>query len=197
MTVHQIAHARELASTGRRDEAVAYLVAASTANQQSAALQVELGHLHLATNAFREADKCFLQALRIEPENATACLGRSAALLGLQRATESLAEIDTALHLEPGRAEFHTHRGHVLCRLGRLEDAERAYRHALDLDPTDATACFVLFHVLEHRQQVADAIVLLRRFAAENPTEIKLRLHLARLLDKSGQLPARQILDWA
>jgi tetratricopeptide (TPR) repeat protein len=74
----------------------------------------------------------------------------------------------------------------VLCRLGRPDDGQRAYRKALDLDPADETACFVLCHLLEHRAQIAESVLLLRRFAAENPTEVKLCLHLARLLERTG-----------
>jgi len=47
----------------------------------------------------------------------------------------ALAAVEGALALRPLEAEYHHHRANILAILGRIDDAERAHREAIRLDP--------------------------------------------------------------
>jgi ABC-type polysaccharide/polyol phosphate export permease/Flp pilus assembly protein TadD len=53
------------------------------------------------------------------------------------RPEEALAAIERALALAPAQAEYHLHRGNLLYRLARFEQAAEAFEHAAILDPED------------------------------------------------------------
>jgi predicted Zn-dependent protease len=47
----------------------------------------------------------------------------------------ALAAVEGALTHKPLEAEYHHHRANILAILGRINDAERAHREAIRLDP--------------------------------------------------------------
>jgi tetratricopeptide (TPR) repeat protein len=69
---------------------------------------------------------------------------RGAALIGLKRWDDALADYDDGLKLEgihdADRARFQRGRGFALTELGRLDDAEAAYRDSLKFDPGNVRA---------------------------------------------------------
>jgi tetratricopeptide (TPR) repeat protein len=69
---------------------------------------------------------------------------RGAALIGLKRWDDALADYDDGLKLEAlkdlDRARFLRGRGFALTEIGRLDDAETAYRDSLKVEPGNAGA---------------------------------------------------------
>jgi cytochrome c-type biogenesis protein CcmH len=74
------------------------------------------------------------------------------------------------------------------------DQAERAFRYALSLDPTDRVALFFMGQISAAHGQNADAIVLWQRLLSEMPANSPFRQELvdniARLKAASGQAPA-------
>ncbi len=80
------------------------------------------GRRHLQRQDHEKARKSFDRALVLRPGNPDALMGRAAALVGLSRLPEALADMDAAIAVQP-RAEWRARRGMVLYTLGRLPEA--------------------------------------------------------------------------
>ena len=95
--------------------------------------------LHLA-GRFGEAQELYARILDAEPEQPDALhyLGVLAGQIG--RGEFGLTLIDKALALRPVEADIHANRANLLRGLGRLDEAEAGYRHALALRPDFAEA---------------------------------------------------------
>lgn len=68
-----------------------------------------------------------------------------------------------------GSPQSHYLLGRQMQRAGRLDDAERAYRHALDLDPTHADSVNGLAAISAARGELDIAIALLEELARDYP----------------------------
>ena len=85
------------------------------------------------------AEAAFRRAVELAPEKAGFRTPLSAMLFRQQRIEEGLAEARGAVAVEPMNARAHGYLGHVLQLLGQLEAAEASMRHAVGLDPRDAS----------------------------------------------------------
>ena len=74
------------------------------------------------------------------------------------RAAEALAAFDTSLRLNPRDHKAHNNRGSMLQVLGLLPEAERAYRHALELRPDLEPPYVNLGKLLEQQRNMERAI---------------------------------------
>src|SRR5277367_4314735 len=102
---------------------------------------------HFQAGRLGEAEQACRQALQADPHHVASLL-----LLGLiaDRAGHSqaaLALFDQTLALSPDFAQAHCSRGMTLGGLGRLEEAEQAFRRSLALKPGQAEAWFGLGNV--------------------------------------------------
>lgn len=86
-----------------------------------------------------------LETRRDDPD---ALVLAGAALLSAGDASASLTVLDRAALLAPEAATAHYNRGRALERLGRLEDAARAYSRTMDLEPEHAPAANRLRNLL-------------------------------------------------
>jgi tetratricopeptide (TPR) repeat protein len=101
-----------------------------------AATYVNRGVLYLAMGDYNHAKRDFDQAARTEPGLGEAYVNRGAALIGLGRNRDGVAEIDRGLALnasEPEKAYFN--RALAEERLNDLKAAYDDYRKALELKP--------------------------------------------------------------
>ena len=98
-----------------------------------------------------KAEVEFRKVLKANPDNAGAMnyIGYMLADANL-RLEESLDLITKALDIEPGNGAYLDSLGWVQFRLGRLEDAEKNLRRALDKTPRDPT---VHDHMAEHADE--------------------------------------------
>lgn len=80
----------------------------------------------------------FQQAIKINPNRASAWIGRGHALYDLERYRAALAAYDQASQLQPNNAAGWQGRGEVLYRLERFEAAVTALDKALQISPNNA-----------------------------------------------------------
>ncbi len=73
------------------------------------------------------------------PDNARGLGNLGAALLERKDVAGALAQFDRLAQLQPGNASNHSNRGRALLRLGQLDEAEEAYKLALQLNPETET----------------------------------------------------------
>lgn len=80
------------------------------------------------------------RALSLDPRNVEVLSNRGAALRGLDRPQDALADYERAIALAPAHAPAHTNRGVALAALNRFAEARQSYDRALALAPGDARA---------------------------------------------------------
>ena len=99
----------------------------------------ELGAMSYSAQRHEEAERYFEQCLRLDPNDpayhfavARACLQQTAHKEKLSKALDELAR---TLTLAPGHAPAYRLLGQALQQTDRLEEAARAFEHAIDLEP--------------------------------------------------------------
>jgi Tfp pilus assembly protein PilF len=105
------------------------------------------------------AEAEFRKVLKANPENAGAMnyIGYMLANAN-QRLEESLGLITKALDIEPGNGAYLDSLGWVQFRLGRLDDAEKNLRLALQKTPRDPTVHDHMANVLMKQSKVREAV---------------------------------------
>jgi Tfp pilus assembly protein PilF len=106
-----------------------------------------------------KAEVEFRKVLKANPENAGAMnyIGYMLADANL-RLEESLGLITKALDIEPGNGAYLDSLGWVQFRLGRLDEAEKNLRLALDKTPRDPTVHDHMANVLMKESKVREAV---------------------------------------
>lgn len=106
-----------------------------------------------------KAEAEFRKVLKADPDNAGAMnyIGYMLADANL-RLEESLDLITKALDLEPGNGAYLDSLGWVQYRLGRLEDAEKNLRRALEKTPKDPTVHDHMADILMKESKVKEAV---------------------------------------
>jgi TolB-like protein/Tfp pilus assembly protein PilF len=95
------------------------------------------------------AEKAFQQALRLNPNLASARRSYSHLLCHMGRMEEAIQHIERALELDPLNSKTHAFYGMVLFYHRRFDDAIAAFRTALDIEPSNWVAlggmCLILY----------------------------------------------------
>jgi tetratricopeptide (TPR) repeat protein len=137
------------------------------------------GQLEAAVSGYRRAIGLF-------PDYADAHLGLAGALEKLNRPSEAVAEWETARRLGVESPELYSGLSLSLLQLGRRAEAEAAARQALSMDPSSASAHYLLACslVLQAKARV-EALAHLARAAGRVP---KAWLMSARLRAQDGDV---------
>jgi tetratricopeptide (TPR) repeat protein len=91
---------------------------------------LSLGNFAMAEGDLRRAHVYYDQLVRIAPHNPLALADRGITLAALERDAEALEDLDLALERDPSLAQAHAHRGIILLRLGRRQEACHAFHEA-------------------------------------------------------------------
>ncbi len=142
-------------------------------------------HLNLAEAyrmAGRSADAAdsYRRVIALKPDHAAAHshLGRVLCELGTTPEV-ALGHCRVAVALDPAVADTHRDIAYVLRRIGRMPEAEAAYREALRLQPDDATALNELGTLLGEADRFDEALDCHQRAAALRPGDGLIRANLA------------------
>lgn len=101
----------------------------------------------------------------------------------------ALKEFRTAAELDAKMLQVHYNAGQSLIRLNRLEDAEREFRAELLMNSADVTAKYHLAYVLlEQKQQIEQALALLRETVAARPQYADAQYQLGKTLIERGEI---------
>jgi tetratricopeptide (TPR) repeat protein len=102
---------------------------------------LEEGNSHYKANRFTEALIAFEEALRLDPNDATAYNGKGKALRRLNRYEEALVTFEQAIRLNPHYPKAYCGKGDSLSDgFNRYEEALAAYEQAIRLDSHCADA---------------------------------------------------------
>lgn len=110
------------------------------------------GMLELTKRVPEAALRCFSMALRVDPRNLAAMLGKARVLLGKRQYQQALAIYQQVLiHRPMGKPDVRIGIGICLSKLGHTEDARRALARASEVDPA-AAAPHILLATLDLNQ---------------------------------------------
>ncbi|WP_019818713.1 tetratricopeptide repeat protein [Saccharomonospora saliphila] len=107
-------------------------------------------------------------------------------LVRRRRPLEALTALEPVLHADPDKASVQLLAGRAYFHSAQLRRAEQALTRALELDPCDDYARFVLGRTLQRLGRMAEALGQLRIATAMNP--------LPEYHDAVGQVAARVAL---
>jgi tetratricopeptide (TPR) repeat protein len=130
----------------------------------------------------------FEQALRLDPNNASAHIGLSAALSGRGNIDAAIAHCEQALKTRPDFVAGHFQVANALAQRGRLEAAIGHYRKAIEIEPDNAKAHYNLATILNQHGEPGAAIAEYRKALEIEPDDSAAQYDFALLLESSGQL---------
>ena len=87
-----------------------------------------------------QAEQEYLQILQVSKNDPDNWLGLANVFLGEGKTQEALRAADTAVQLDPGRADLHMVRGRALAAAGEPKNAQLEFQKALRLDPANEEA---------------------------------------------------------
>ncbi|MGH9941225.1 MAG: tetratricopeptide repeat protein [Pyrinomonadaceae bacterium] len=133
----------------------------------------------------------FARLAEQQPKNAPARFYAAQGFVMIEDYERALKEFQAVAALDPNLPQVHYGAGQSLIRLNRLEEAEQEFRQELKLNPADETAKYHLAYVLlERKQQIAEALALLREAVAARPDYADARYQLGKALIEQGDVNA-------
>jgi tetratricopeptide (TPR) repeat protein len=122
------------------DLSIDYMLQAVDVWPDNAVYRANLGNAYISANRADEAVAHLQRAVKLKPGLVEGSANLARALRKSGAAAQALPHIDKALSLDPGRIASIAVRGDILGDLGRLEEAEAAYRSVLAKEPLSPQA---------------------------------------------------------
>ena len=113
---------------------------AARLDSNDANIPFNLGQVAKTQEQYERAARLFRQTLQLDPDYHEAQVDLGDCLLLTGHPSEALEVLDTAVKALPGDAMAHTLRAMALDDLGRPDEANAAYRRALQIDPNHIEA---------------------------------------------------------
>ncbi len=129
-----------------------------------------------------EARDFFLEAIRRQPERASAHFNLGLAWLRLNNPIEAERSFERAIRLEPTDAAAHLQIGHLFRQLGRFAEAVVAYRHAATFSPAKIDGYKALATMLFDVGQALEAVDALLTATKITPNDAELHNDLGNAL---------------
>ncbi|HYT28427.1 MAG TPA: tetratricopeptide repeat protein [Ktedonobacteraceae bacterium] len=133
---------------------------------------------------YEEALAAYEQAIRLDPDDATAYNNKSAALIKLKRYEEALIALEQAIRLDPKNAVGYTEKGAALDQLGRYEEALIALVQAVQLDPNNTLAHKRRGAVLNKLGRYEEALAAYEQAIRLDPDDVTAYTDKAAVLNK-------------
>jgi len=124
----------------RGEEAVDLALQALAAAPRDQLSAIHAAELLLRQGRFEDGATIAHEAAAFDPGDPIVLRLSSAAEMLCGRAEQALVAIDRAIEIDPRNDEYHLHRGNLLHRLGRFDEAAEAFAAAAALDPADPQA---------------------------------------------------------
>ncbi|HTE53062.1 MAG TPA: tetratricopeptide repeat protein [Kofleriaceae bacterium] len=158
----RVALADALLRSGSRDEAVREIEGAHARFPRDAGVWRESGRVYRRVGREAEAALAYQRAIELDPLDEDSYLGLASVWLSLARPGKAEATYRALLGRRPLSVAGHYRLGLRLLARGSLTDADRAFRRAVDLDPSHTRARVGLARVLRARGRPRAALTLLR-----------------------------------
>lgn len=183
--------ARAYRQLGRAPDAIAALEAAVKADPNLTEAWDSLGNMLLETSGGRDrAEQALREAIRRQPDFASAHGNLANALMAKQAYEEAEAEYKQAIALDPALSGVRYNYGAALAGAGRFAEAEAQLKAAVSATPGFAEAGAMLGDLYTRRRAWREAIERYRAALAADARLGRARLGLAIALAASGDFAA-------
>ncbi|MHB8881525.1 MAG: tetratricopeptide repeat protein [Thermodesulfovibrionales bacterium] len=147
------------------------------------------GLIHRAAGDHARAEADFRQALEKDPSCASAWINLGNTQTDLHKnEAEALRCYDKATELDPTLWDAYNNRAILFKEAGKLDEAERNYRKALELKATDAIGWASLGEILQKRQDTQAAMEAYNRAIGIDPKFAVVYHNRALLFEQQGDL---------
>jgi tetratricopeptide (TPR) repeat protein len=173
--------AKALVQLERYDEAIALFTEALDILPQGVRLLNGRGYALMKTERYDEATRDLVLATRLDPVDSQAATNLHHILASLVRVAyyqaeageldAAIATYDRVLTMHPRYADAFSYRGYAYDKKGNLEQAEKDYRKAIQLDPTHLESYRGLDHVLFQQQRLDEIVRLWNRYLKRKPKD--------------------------
>jgi Flp pilus assembly protein TadD len=178
---HSLEQANTLLDSGRATEAVAFLQTTTRDYPAEPEGWYLLGWAFNQQQAFAEAERALRELLRLSTNSTKGLAQLAVALLGQKRFADAIPVLEEALKSKPTWRELHSNLGYACVQLGRAEDAESHYRHALARDPNHVPSRMALGELLLRRGESTQARQVLQEAAKLAPADPRVQALLKKL----------------
>jgi tetratricopeptide (TPR) repeat protein len=142
----------------------------------------KLGRIYYFTKNYKEAEKEYREAIRINPEHAKAHYNLGLLLANLKRNNEAEKEYREAIRINPEHTEAHNNLGVLLANLKRYNKAEKEFREAIRINPEHAEVHNNLGVLLDDLKRYDEAEKEYREAIQINPEHAEAHNNLGVLL---------------
>ncbi|CDR96457.1 tetratricopeptide repeat domain containing protein, putative [Babesia bigemina] len=97
----------------------------------------QLGNEAFKAGKFDEAVKHFTEAIKLNPSDGILYSNRSGAYASMNMYQEALADAQQCVTLKPDWPKGYSRKGLALYKLGKMEEAKKAYQEGLKIDPNN------------------------------------------------------------
>jgi len=118
-------------------------------DKRNLAALVGLSAVHLLIGNYAFAVDFAKEALRLDRKNVDALVNASGALVNIANPRAALKYADRAIRRAPANHVAWNNKGHALMQLGRLVEAKKCFREALNIEPNYSLALFGIRQLLE------------------------------------------------
>jgi len=106
--------------------------------QQQANEAKDKGNKFFSQGKFQDAIQWYTKAIQLDPNDSAFYSNRAAAFMSANKADDALKDADSCIRLKPDWVKGHYRKGLALMALHRFEEASRALKTGLELDPNNA-----------------------------------------------------------
>lgn len=124
----------------RAGEAIEQFQKALRLSPQNSKLHYNMGLAWVLRKGWSDAERCFIKAMKLDPNFVRARLGYALALDGRGEHKQALRELDRVLDRDPKQPNALSIKGQILSNIGQKADAEKYLVTALRLNPADNEA---------------------------------------------------------
>ena len=136
---------------------------------------------------FRDAERFFGEALKLNPDNSDAQFNYGNVLLGLQKFDDAFSAFGKALALNPALAEAHLNRGNIFMFRKRFEEALACFDAAIRVDPNSAEVHCNRGHALDQMERLDAALASYDAALKLNPQNAEFHAGRANVLNHMGR----------
>jgi tetratricopeptide (TPR) repeat protein len=149
---------------------------------------VNASELLLRIGQFEDAKTRAEKALAKDPRNMPALLLKANATAGLKQYDVAIREIDDAIKVDPSDGRTYATLGIIAANKGRLQEAEAAYRKAVEIQPDSIAALLSLGNFYLATARFAEAEPLIKKSVSIDPKNVGAHRALATLYASSGRI---------
>ena len=168
------------------EAAVDLLDRAVRRDRSRAAFHANLGEAYRHLGRPMEAEKCYQNALKLQPDLAEVQTMLGTVLRTQGRHAEAAVSLRKALQLKAENTEARTQLGHALQDQNKLEEAEACFRRVVRTDSRSATAQFNLGNCLQVEEKIEEAVACYRTALELNPAHFEAHNNLGTILNGQG-----------